>query len=157
MASPNFIMESTNQLRATNFNANLQYDIGELNFHILAKTPSNHQVFLIMKNNKNVVEIIELQKVGTQINTVLYKVPLNQKIRVNNEKVLISLMLLDCESGTYQLSSSYAINIYTEYYELARQVYIAQQINAQTQSAYAKILAMTEENRKMYQEIKERG
>lgn len=157
MASPNFIMENANSFRTTNFNSNLQYDIGELNFYISAKTLSNHQVFLVMKNEKNMMEIIELQKAGTQATNVLYKVPLNQKLRINNEKVLISLMILDGETGTYQMSSRYAVNIYTDHYELARQIYIAQQVNAQTQAAYAKILAMTEENRKMYQEIKERG
>lgn len=157
MAAPNFIMGNNGQLRATNYNAGLWYDIGELNFHIPSDTPSTNQIFLILKDEKNLVELIELQKVGAQINTILYKVPLNQTFRIKNGKTLISLLILNGETGTYELSSAYAVNITFEHYELARQVYIAQQVNAQTQVAYAKILAMTEENRKIYEEIKERG
>lgn len=157
MAAPNFIMGGNSQLRATNFIPDSQYDIGELNFYVSSNTPSTHQVFLILTDQKKMVEIIELQKVGTQGNNILYKVPLNQTLRIKDGQVLVSIMILDGKNGTYDISSKYAVNIIVKQYELARQVYIAQQINAQTQSAYAKILAMTEENRKMYQEIKERG
>lgn len=157
MAAPNFIMGGNSQLRATNFIPDSQYDIGELNFYVSSNTPSTHQVFLILTDQKKMVEIIELQKVGTQGNNILYKVPLNQTLRIKDGQVLLSIMILDGEHGTYDISSKYAVNITIKQYELARQVYIVQNINAQTQSAYAKILAMTEENRKIYNEIKERG
>lgn len=157
MAAPNFIMDGNSQLRATNFIPDSQYDIGELNFYVSSNTPSTHQVFLILIDQKKMVEIIELQKVGAQGNNILYKVPLNQTLRIKDGQVLLSIMILDGKHGTYDISSKYAVNITVKQYELARQVYIVQNINAQTQSAYAKILAMTEENRKIYNEIKERG
>ena len=73
MASPNFIMENANSFRATNFNSNLQYDIGELNFYISAKTLSNHQVFLVMKNEKNLDFWLFLSNSYNDFNTLFAK------------------------------------------------------------------------------------
>lgn len=157
MAAPNFIMADNTQLRATQFNPGSQYDIGEMNFYIPFAMASDSQVFLILKGEKGLIDIVELNKVGSQGSNILYKLSLNQKLRIAKEKVLLKMLVLNPKDGTYKLSSGYSVNISTEHYELARQVYIAQCINASTQSAYAKILALTEENRAIYEKIKERG
>lgn len=157
MAAPNFIMADNTLLRATQFTPNSRYDIGEMNFYISSSMALDAQVFLILKSEKGLIEIVELNRIGSQGSNILYKLSLNQKFRISKERVALKLLVLYPKDGTYKLSSEYIVDVSTEHYELARQVYIAQCVGATIQSTYAKILALTEENRTIYEKIKERG
>lgn len=110
-----------------------------------------------MKNENNLYEIVELAKARApqSANHVLFKLPINQTLRINNEYVELRLMLIDLESGISTYSTPIKIMISTENYMLARQVYIAQQINQKVQDLYAKILALTEENQNLYNKMRE--
>ena len=72
--SANFIFESPTKMRTTNFSPSITYDIGELNFYVSVKFGSNFQVFLILKNQKGIYDIVELTKTNTSTGlNVLYK------------------------------------------------------------------------------------
>lgn len=141
----NFIFEGPNKLRVTSFSSVARYDVGELNFYISTKFGSRLQVFMILKNEVGLYEIVELAKSGVSGQNVLYKLPINQKLRVGNERVLLSLLLLDNVNNTYYISPETQIHITTDNYILARQVYIAQEIGSAVQDCYARVLALAEQ------------
>lgn len=147
----NLIFEGSDKIRTTQFSSSTPYDIGLLNFYILEKLQTEAQIFIIMKSQKGLYEIVELEKVSSNGTHVLYKVPVNQKIRIENEKVELTILILN-KNGTYFVSKPISINITTEQYTMARQVYIAKEVSAEAQSCLAKILMLTE---KMKGEIKE--
>lgn len=151
--SANLIFETTGKLRVTQFNPAVHYDIGELNFYIPTSFGSKVQLYLVIKDTKNLYEIFELAKAGSSGNNVLYKTPLNQTLRINDEEVSIQFLILDGSNNTYQISDAFRIIINTNNYVLARQVFIAQQIGAKVQDYYAKIVQLTTENQQLYEKI----
>ena len=140
----NFIFEGPGKLRVTSFISTAEYDIGELNFYISTKFGSRLQTFLILKSESGLYEIVELAKAGASGQNILYKLPINQKLRVGNEYVNLQLMILDLTNDLYHLSGETRIHITTNNYALARQVYIAQEVGAAVQDCYARILAIAE-------------
>lgn len=152
----NFIVGINGDVRLTSYYATKIYDIGEIHFYIPATLVANKQVFLVLKNTNKVYDIVELAQ--AKINSsnganLLYKVTLDSKIRVNNELITMYLMLIDRESGECQFSAEKQMNINTEKYSLARQVYIASQVSNKIAEYYAKISAMTNENKEIYEKI----
>lgn len=151
--SANFIFESPTKMRTTNFSPSITYDIGELNFYVSVKFGSNFQVFLILKNQKGIYDIVELTKTNTSTGlNVLYKLPINQTLRVNKELVEASLLVLN-NDGTYNLSNAIKVFVSTENYALARQVYIAQEVGKSVQDCYSKVLLLTEKNEEMHKDF----
>lgn len=151
--SANFIFESPTKIRTTNFSPSITYDIGELNFYVSVKFGSNFQVFLILKNQKGIYDIVELTKTNTSTGlNVLYKLPINQTLRVNKELVEASLLVLN-NDGTYNLSNAIKVFVSTENYALARQVYIAQEVGKSVQDCYSKVLLLTEKNEEMHKDF----
>ena len=151
--SANFIFESPTKMRATNVSPSITYDIGELNFYVSVKFGSNFQVFLILKNQKGIYDIVELTKTNTSTGlNVLYKLPINQTLRVNKELVEASLLVLN-NDGTYNLSNAIKVFVSTENYALARQVYIAQEVGKSVQDCYSKVLLLTEKNEEMHKDF----
>ena len=148
-------MSENGALRTTQFNSKECYEISGINFYLPLKLADQHQVFIVMKNSNNLYEIIELSKFNLSQNgsNILYKVPLNQKMRINQDKVDLNLMLINNRTGEYVYSVPVSIMISTNDYSLARQVYVAQQVNQQVSELYLKVLEMTKENEKMYKEI----
>lgn len=110
-----------------------------------------------MRTPNNLYEIVELAKakVPSSGGQTLYKLPINQALRINNEQVELSMLLIDLESGEHSRSYPIKISISTENYTLARQVYIAQQVNQKIQDLYIKILALTDENKELYEKMRE--
>lgn len=153
----NFILGDSGTIRTTQFNASTQYNIEDINFYIPTGKAERNQIFLVLKNERNLYEIVELTRSkGAQSGTnVLYKLPLNQALRVNNEQVVLSLMLIDLTSGEFVYSSTLKVKISTENYQLARQVYISQQVGQKVQDLYIKIVGLTEENKELYKKFKE--
>ena len=83
--------------------------------------------------------------------------PLNQTLRITDEFVDMQIMVLDYEASTYHISKTTSLYITTEQYQLARQVFIAQEVGKTVQDCYAKILALTERNTDMYNTIVRKG
>jgi hypothetical protein len=104
----NIILNETNTLRVTQFHSGTKYNIEDINFYIPANKSREHQVFLVLKNNKNLYEIIELmpRKEGSSSLNILYKVPLKQALRINNESVVLSFLLINNDTGDFIYSSS---------------------------------------------------
>lgn len=150
----NLIINESGHIRTTQFSSTTHYDIGEINFYTPSSMASRVQVFLILKNKKGLYEIIELVRSGTQGTNALYRIPINQALRVNDEEVEVRLLVLNTAADTYILSSPIKMFIHTNNYNIARQIYVAQQIGQTTQAMYSKIVAMTEENKKIYENIK---
>ena len=151
----NIIMTDTGSLRATQFNSTATYNIEDINFYIPQTKAINHQIFLMLKNEKNLYDIVELTKINSNQSgsNILFKVPLKQALRINNENVILNFMLIDSNNSTCSYSQSMKIHIATDNYILARQVYISQQIGQKVQDLYMKILSLTEENRSLFQKI----
>lgn len=149
----NFVFESPSKIRTTNFSPSTTYDVSELNFYISTKFGSNHQVFLILKNQKGIYDIVELAKTGASTGlNILYKLPINQSLRVNKELVQVSLLILNSD-GTYYLSDSVKAFISTENYMLARQVYIAQEVGRTVQDYYTRTVATAEKTQELYNNL----
>lgn len=148
----NFIFEGPGKLRTTMFQAAAQYDVGELNFYVAANMGSKLQVFMILKNENGLYEIVELTKAGVSGQNILYKLPINQKLRVGNERVSLELLVIDPATGLYHLSGSTHVHVKTDNYMLARQVYIAQEVGAAVQNCYARTLALVEEFEKQHKQ-----
>lgn len=153
----NLIMGESGTIRTTQFNASTQYNIEDINFYVPQSKATGYQIFLIIKSSKNLYEIVELvRSKGSQSGTnVLYKLSLKQPLRVTNDQVILSLMLIDTQTGEYTYSTSIKAKISTDNYILARQVYISQQVSQKVQDLYIKVLGLTEENRELYKKIKE--
>ena len=56
----NIIMGESGTLRTTQFSATTQYNIDDINFYIPKCKADIEQVFLVLKNHKNLYEIVEL-------------------------------------------------------------------------------------------------
>lgn len=139
----NFIFEGPDRLRVTSYSAVAHYDVGELNFYISTKFGQKLQVFMILKNESGLYEIVELTKAGASGQNILYKLPINQRLRVGNEKVQLSILVLN--DDLYYISQPTNIQITTDNYVLARQVYIAQEVGSVVQDCYARTLALVEQ------------
>lgn len=153
----NIILTDNNAIRATQFSATAKYNIEEINFYIPVKKARDNQVFIIMKNSKNLYEIVELisLKEGSTSTNMLYKVPLKQALRINNESVSFNLMLINIDTGEYTYSSSFKINICTDTFRMAQQVFTAQQVNRQVQDYYVKTLNLFNKMEELYKNNEE--
>ena len=78
-------------------------------------------------------------------------------MRISDEKMELKILLLNGTDGTYALSDPFSIYLHTNNYVPARQIYLARNIGAKMQELYIQVLALTEENRKLVNEIRERG
>lgn len=153
----NLIMGESGTIRTTQFNASTQYNIEDINFYIPQTRGNGYQVFLVLKGPRNLYEIVELvrSKSASSGTNLLYKLPLKQALRVNNEQVVLNLMLINTQTGEYFYSTDIKVNIITDHYNLARQVFISQQVGQKVQDLYIKVLGLTEENRELYNKIRE--
>lgn len=130
-----------------NFSTITYYDLGELQFFLNKKICATAmQVFLILKNEKNVYEIVELvRKEGNTASlNMLFEPTVNQPIRFQKETITIQLLILYNSEGTYKFTSPLVLKLSTKNYELARQVYIVKEVENKIQDCYSKILAFSE-------------
>ena len=155
----NIILNETNILRVTQFHSGTKYNIEDINFYIPANKSREHQVFLVLKNNKNLYEIIELmpRKEGSSSLNILYKVPLKQALRINNESVVLSFLLINNDTGDFIYSSSIDIQIETDNFRIAQQIFVAQQVNYQTQNLYRQMTEMVKDLKESQEKGKEKG
>lgn len=153
----NLILSPSGAIRATSFVPAAHYDVGDVNVYIPTAMTKHAQTFLYLKNEQGLCEIVELTRSGASGSNTLYKLSLDQPMRVSDEKVELKILLLNGTDGTYVLSNPFNIYLHTNNYVPARQVFLARQIGASMQELYIKVLALTEENRKLINELKERG
>ena len=154
----NIILGNARVLRTTQFSFSTVYDIGEVNFYIPVAKANSNQVFLVLKNSRNLREIVELirSKNETQKGVnALYKLNINSSIRVGDEAVEIYLLLINKETDEYSISSKLKINLSAENYKIARQAKIVEEVSQKVQEYYAKILVLTEINQELYKKIEE--
>lgn len=141
----NFIFEGPNKMRVTSLITTTHYDVGDLNFYVSTTAfGTKCQAFMVLRSDNGLYEIVELVRAGASGQNILYKLPINQKMRVGNEEVQLQMLVIDTTTGLYYLSSSTRIHVTTEHYTLARQVYIAQEVGATVQDCYARTLALLE-------------
>ena len=154
----NLILNTSGAIRATQFTATAIYDVGDLNIYVPMQTTVKYtQVFLSLRNAQGLCEIVKLTKTGNSGSNVLYKLSLDQPMRISDEKVELKILLLNGTDGTYAISNPFDIYLHTNNYVPARQIYLARNIGARMQELYIEVLALTEENRRLVNEIRERG
>ena len=113
-------------------------------------------VFLVVKGEKNLYEIVELTRAkGIQQGTnILYKLSLEQPLRIDKATATMYLLVINAQDGSYMISSQFKVKITCEKYKIARSVYLSQQVGQKVQYLYTQMLALTEENRKIANELK---
>ena len=154
----NIIMNETGAVRTTQLNIAITYEIEDINFYVPAKMSENNQIFVLIKNSKNLYDIIELvrAKEGNIGTNILYKVPFKQSLRINNEQVSLKLLLIDHNTGDFFYGSNVNMKIATNNYQIGRKIVFSQQLTQEIQNLYLKILSMTEENRQLYKKLQEK-
>ena len=154
----NIIMNETGAVRTTQLNPTTTYEIEDINFYVPARLSENNQIFALIRNNKNLYDIIELvrAKEGNLGTNILYKVPLKQALRIKNEQVSLKLLLIDHTTGDFFYGSNVNMKIATNNYQIGRKIVFSQQLTQEIQNLYLKILSMTEENHKLYKKIQEK-
>lgn len=142
------LMNSLGQLRIQNFNPSISYDIGNIEFAIENKLlPTRYQVFLIIKTQNNLYDIIELVHVkqkDTQYVNSIFQLSLDQPLRIENEQVTLKLLIINSITTTYNYSSDFILNIRTDHYKIARQVYVSQLVGQKVEDYYSKITMLAE-------------
>lgn len=120
-------------------------ELGELTFYVYSKIGElPKQVFLIMKDNQGMREIIELDYKGVDATRPykLYKPGLRQSVRVTSGTVTMQIMVLIAGTDDYFLSTPLTVNVTTEQYNLTRQVYLTQELGSRVQGYYEEIVKL---------------
>ena len=141
-----------NQFQLLELVNNFHLFVESLQFYI-PNTYTDSSIFLVLKNSQNLYEIVELTKFKRDKNHIVYQIAANQNLRVSNDLMTLAILILN-SNGTHSFSNELQLNLTTNNYVLTRQVFIAQQVGAQVQDHYKKILALTEENRNIYNAMK---
>lgn len=146
-----FVFQGPNKLLVPNISNNY-YNLEELNIYVSHQAfGSDIQVFLILRGKNELYDIVELARAGCSGQNGLYKMPINQTLRVGNENVSLQILVLNYKTKTYDLSNTTRVNLSVKNYMLARQVYIAQEVGAKVSNYYNEIAALYE---KFTQELK---
>lgn len=145
---------STGNLQTSGLMANAACQIEDITFYTSPLLGQNLQVFLVLRTPNKLVEIIELTKVGVVKKGTQYAVPLKQELRVNGEKVALKLLVVDPKDATYRLSNEISATILTSHYKMARQTYIASAVGQKAEEYYKKIVALTQLNQELYDNIR---
>ena len=149
---PNIIFEDGGHLRTTQCSTDETYGVESLSFYI-PNSYNDVNVFLVLRNSQNLCEIVELTKVKRDKNHMVYQIAAKQSLRVSNDLMTLAILILG-SNGIYSFSNEVQMNLNTNNYMITRQIYIAQQVGALVQDYYKKILALTEENRNIYNAMK---
>ena len=145
---------SSGILQTSGLMANVPCQIEEITFYISPLLGQNLQMFLVLRTPNKLTEIIELTKVGVVKKGTQFSVPLKQELRVNGEKVALKILLIDPKDDTYRFSNEISATILTSHYKMARQAYIASSVGQKTEEYYKKIVALTQLNQELYDNIR---
>ena len=150
---PNIILEDGGHLRTTQYSADEVYGIESLQIYI-PTIYNNSQIFLMLKNRQNLYEIVELVKSKREKNHIICKIAAGQNFRVSNDLMTLAILILDPVKNIFEFSKEIEINLTTDKYIIARQIQLAAQLGSQVQAYYQKIVELTEENKKIYEQMK---
>ena len=88
------------------FSASTIYNLEDLSFWVDKKTCSaGIQVFLQITDSKGLKDIVELARDSLNDNCAIYKVPINQKLRIQKDKVSVNLIIFYTGNNLYNFSS----------------------------------------------------
>lgn len=90
-------------------------DLGEIEFYVHSVHGEHKQVFLIMRDEQGLLEIIELNfdRVDKGYPYKIYKVSLRQSVRLSEGMVHIKLMTLDLDTAQYTVSNDIPVYLTT--------------------------------------------
>lgn len=119
-------------------------DLDVMQFSIDNSLVRTNEVYLRLYSIKNkLYDIVRLHNVKPQdASHQLYAIVSEQKIRVNNEKVIMKLIFLGRDGESCTVSSPMECVISTDNYSFTRQTAIAQEIQLSVADYYNKIYAM---------------
>lgn len=119
-------------------------DLDVMQFSIDNSLVRTNEVYLRLYSIKNkLYDIVRLRNVKPQdASHQLYAIVPEQKIRVNNEKVIMKLIFLGRDGESCTVSSPMECVISTDNYSFTRQTAIAQEIQLSVADYYNKIYAM---------------
>lgn len=119
-------------------------DLDVMQFSIDNSLVRANEVYLRLYSIKNkLYDIVRLRNVKPQdASHQLYAIVPEQKIRVNNEKVIMKLIFLGRDGESCTVSSPIECVISTDNYSFTRQTAIAQEIQLSVADYYNKIYAM---------------
>lgn len=120
-------------------------EIGQLEVAFSHKLEEKKQIFLIMKNDQGLIEIVEFVRVGADKDMPsysLYSIPLDAALRISNEKIEAKILILDVNTSTYKITNSFTMVILSNEFELARQVFLVKDFGAKAQTYYTKLVEL---------------
>lgn len=146
MVTSIFLDKNNNLYFGENFPIGRTQDIGEIEFNIFHKLSENRQIFLILEDNQGVKEVIELQSLKNSGEPYkIYKLSLDQKIRISSENVKISILTLEIGTDNYTISNELNIKISMERYNLSREIYLSVDLGAKVSNYYKQIVLLLEQ------------
>ena len=123
------------------FNASAIYNLEDLSFWVDKKTCSaGIQVFLQITDSRGLKDIVELARNSLNDNYAIYKVPINQKLRIQKDKVSVNLIIFYTGNNLYNFSTPCQLLLKSDNYEMTRQIHLASEISTRIELLYAKIM-----------------
>lgn len=120
-------------------------DIGDIKVSINHKVEEKKQVFLLLKDSRGLLEVIELVQSGRDSNGSLYVPSLESGIRTKNGLVKCQVLIIDVNTATYKVTSSFNTQLSSSQYELARQIYLVKDFGVKVQKYYTKIVDLIQQ------------
>lgn len=124
-------------------------DIGDINFFVHSENCKNRQIFLMLKDEQGLHEVVELKQIGVSNNGKPYKVyriSLKQKLRLTTNRVTLSLFLLEISTSNYETSNNTLdLNLTTDRFNLHREIYLTQDLGIKVKGYYEKIVTLLEQ------------
>lgn len=121
-------------------------EIDTVDFYVDHHRNENVQVFLVLKDVvSGLREVVELHQTIDEFDKPVYRLPLNQALRLDNAQVDMTLVVLDVESATYVESNPSRVRLTAAHYKLAREVAMVSELSAEAKKYYeAIVLALKE-------------
>lgn len=123
------------------FNSSTVYNLEDLAFWIDKKTcAAGIQLFLQITDSKGLKDIVELVRSSLNDTYAIYKVPVNQKLRLKKDRVSVNLIIFYTSNNLYSFSSPCQLSLSCDNYEMTRQIHLASEISSKVELLYAKIM-----------------
>lgn len=137
-------------MRPLNINSNSHLDIQDIDWLMENSLTRNTDIYAIMQGqDSHLHDIIHLNPVQPydKLHTI-YKVYPECRIRLNNERVIMHLLILDRNKSVQRTTNSIAFILETDKYELARQTALARELGIAIEAYYKSIANMFNELKK---------
>lgn len=137
-------------MRPLSINSSSHIDIEDIEWLMENSLTRNTDIYAIMYGQEShLYEIIHLNPIQPydKLHTI-YKVYPECHIRLNNERILMHLLILDRSKSAQRTTNSIAFILKTDKYELARQTALAHELGIAIESYYKSIANMFNELKK---------